>query len=158
MLDDSKKYLEVEITDLVTGLPFVIGEDNVQEFDGLSHATRIESIKFDDILIMNTKITDRSHQDVKGLCQLFLDHNAEEAGFQFNAVLVAYLVNTALTADQAYSFVKDKMKVEANEADLSKHKTSLATLFKKHHPNESDMSDLIISTIGGYKYVFAPTH
>lgn len=158
MLDDSKKYLEVEITDLVTGLPFVIGEDNVQEFDGLSHAARIESIKFDDVLIMNTKITDRSHQDVKGLCQLFLDHNTEEAGFQFNAVLVAYLVNTALTADQAYSFVKEKMKVEVNEADLSQHKTSLATLFKKLHPTESDMSDLIISTIGGYKYVFAPTH
>ncbi|WP_174660632.1 hypothetical protein [Acinetobacter sp. 10FS3-1] len=48
------------------------------------------------------------------MCQLFLDHKAEEAGFQFNAVLVAYLVNTALTADQAYSFVKEKMKVEVN--------------------------------------------
>lgn len=158
MLDDSKKYLEVEITDLVKGLSFVIGEDNVREFDGLSHAARIESIRFGDILVTNTKIIDRSHQDVKGLCQIFLDHNAEEAGFQFNAVLVAYLVNTALTADQAYSFVKEKMKVEANKDDLSKHKTSLATLFKKLHPTESFMSDLIISTIGGYKYVFAPTH
>ncbi|MCP0918052.1 hypothetical protein MUB04_16050 [Acinetobacter indicus] len=158
MLDDSKKTIEVEITDLITGLPFIIGESDVQEFDGLSHAARVESIKFDDILIMNTKITDRSHLDLKGLCQLFLDHDAKEAGFQFNAVLVAYLLNTAITADQAYNFIKEKMKVEAKETDLSQHKISLASLFKKLHPTESDMSGLITSTMGGYKYIFATTH
>ena len=158
MIDNSKKTLEVEITDLVTGLPCIIDEANVHEFDGLSHAARVDCIKFDDIAILNTKILDRSHQDIKGLCQLFLDHNAEELGFQFNAVLVAYLLNTALTAEQAYSFVKEKMKVEVKETDLAQHKTSLANVFKKLHPTESDMSDLIISSIGGYKYIFAPTH
>lgn len=144
MLDDSKKYLEVEITDLVTGLPLVLGEADVHEFDGMSQAARVESIKFNDILIMNTKITDRSHQDLKGLCQLFLDHDAEESGFQFNAVIVAYLINTALTVDQAYSFVKENMKVEAKIAEFNQHKTN--------------MSDLITSSIGEYKYLFSPTH
>lgn len=158
MLEDSLKIIEVEITDLVTGLPFIFGQTELHEFDGLSQAARVESIKFNDLLVMNTKITDRSPKDLKGLCELFMDHNTEETTFQFNAVIVAFILNTALTADQAYSFVEQKMKIEVKEADLSKHTISRSDLFKKLHPTESDMSDLITSTIGGYKYIFYPTH
>lgn len=158
MEKESVKFLEIEVTDLVTGLQHFIGENDIHELDSLSNAARVESITFGEVLVINTKITDRPHKDIKGLCELFLAHSECQSGFQFTAILVAYLINTALTSDQANTFVSEKMRIEASELSLLQNKISLEDLYKKKNSTSANVSDLIHSSIGGYQYYFAPTH
>jgi hypothetical protein len=153
-----QKPLKVEVTDLTKGLTFHFGEENLAEFDKLSETAQIDSILFGDLLVSNHIILDRKSHDLKQLCELYLAHDETTANVQFNGVILAYALNTGLTADEAYDFVSEKLKLELHESEIQGKFTTPVKILANKEPGYLHLDQLISSKIGSYHYLFEPTH